>query len=195
MMKRIWILPFTVVFAVLSFAQEETLVGGELHSGGYGGPVWKVGFFDGRLGLLSGGRGGWIINHKVAIGGGGYSLLLDVKSDAVSSNGRPLYIDMTYGGFEIEYIHDSDRLIHWTIHALLGTGTVKTKVHDPVETVDTDAFYIVEPSMNFDFNMARWFRIGFGFSYRLAFGVDLEGISSSDIHGLSGLVIFKFGRF
>ena len=195
MMKTLWIIFLIILSMNCLFAQEETLVDGEFHSGGYGGPVWKVGLINGKVGMFSGGRGGWIINHRVAIGGGGYSLLFNIDTDAVSENGKPLYLDMSYGGFEIEYIHHSDRLVHWTIHTLLGRGAVKLKEHNPNEAKESDSFYILEPSFNIDLNVASWFRIGFGGSYRIALGVDLDGVSSSDICGPSALIIFKFGRF
>jgi len=41
----------------------------------------------------------------------------------------------------MEYIHQSDRLMHWTIHANLGSGTVKLREHNPNEVVETDRFY------------------------------------------------------
>lgn len=188
-MKKCLIILLVIFMATPLLAQEETLVGRGIHSGGYGGPVWKVGLVNGKTGLFSGGRGGWIINHKFAIGGGGYSMITDVEADG------QLYLDMEYGGFEMEYIHKSNKLIHWTIHTLLGAGTVKLKEHDPRDDIESDRFYLIEPSFNFDFNVADWFRIGLGASYRLAFGVDMSGVTSSDVSGPSGLIILKFGSF
>ena len=62
-MKRLFICLLSILLVAPSLAQEETLVEGEFHSGGYGGPVWKAGLVNGKVGLYSGGRGGWIINH------------------------------------------------------------------------------------------------------------------------------------
>lgn len=194
-MKKYFIIASFMVLTLPLLAQEETLINGGFHSGGYGGPVWKMGWINGHLGLFSGGRGGWIINHTFVIGGGGYSQVLDVETDQVSVNEKPLYLNMSYGGFEMEYIHKSDKLIHWTIDMMVGSGHVKLKEHNPNEAIETDNFFMVEPSFNVDVNVSQWFRIGLGLSYRFALGVDLPGMGSLDISGPSGLVIFKFGSF
>lgn len=194
-MKKCFLILYLIFSTIPLLAQEETLVDNGFHSGGYGGPVWKMGWINGYLGLFSGGRGGWIINHTFVIGGGGYSQVLDVKTDYISVNEKPLYLNMSYSGFEMEYIHDSNRLVHWTIHAMIGGGKVRLKEHNPNETVEMDNFFMVEPSFNVDMNVSTWFRIGLGVSYRLALGVDLPGIGSSNVSGPSGLVILKFGSF
>ncbi len=194
-MKRCFVILFSLFTSISLLAQEETLIDDGFHSGGYGGPVWKIGWVNGHLGLFSGGRGGWIINHTFVLGGGGYSQLLDVKTDQFSTEGKPLYLNVGYGGFEMEYIHESDKLIHWTVHAMIGSGYAKLKEHNPNEAVKTDNIYMFEPSFNVDVNVSQWFRIGLGLSYRLAMDVDLPGITSSDVGGPSGLVILKFGSF
>jgi hypothetical protein len=184
---------FLLVFPLL--AQEETLISKPFHSGGYGGPVWKAGLVNGKFGMFSGGRGGWIINHTLVIGGGGYSSLVDIETNAISDNDRPLYLEIYYGGGELEYIHNSDKLVHWTIHTLFGSGSAKLKEHAPDKTMETDQFFLLEPSFNMDLNITSWFRLGAGVSYRLALGLDMDIISSSDISGPSGQIIFKFGSF
>lgn len=194
-MKKYAIIIAFVLLITPLMAQEETLVGEGFHSGGYGGPVWKAGWVNGKLGMFSGGRGGWIINHTIALGGGGYSLIMDVEYDGASIGGKPLYLNLQYGGFMIEYIHHSDRLMHWTVDLLLGSGGVKLREHDPTEAIDSEGFFIAEPGFNLDFNIATWFRIGLGVSYRLVFGVDMEGVEDADISGPSGGIFLKFGRF
>ena len=140
-MKNSLILFISIFIVTPLLAQEETIVGDLFHNGGYGGPVWKVGLFNGNAGILSGGRGAWIINHKFAIGGGGYGLITDVKSDAVSNDGKSLYIDLDYGGLEMEYIHKSDKLFHWTLHTMLAGGTVRLLEHNPTKTIETENFF------------------------------------------------------
>ncbi len=194
-MNKYGALFLSIFLAIPLLAQEETLIRDGFHSGGYGGPVWKVGLINSKVGLFSGGRGGWIINHTFVIGGGGYQQLLDVETDAVSSDGKPLYLNLSYGGFEMEYIHDSDRLVHWTIHVLIGSGIVKLKEHNPNKAFKTDNLFMVEPCFDIDMNVSEWFRIGVGVSYRVAMGVDLPRITSSDVSGPSGLIILKFGSF
>jgi hypothetical protein len=103
---------------------EETLLTGRLVHGGFGGPVVKFTRLRGEFGVLVGGRGGWVINHCFSIGGGGYGLV-----NAVSGpEGIPLRVDPVltagYGGFEMEYIHHSGRLMHSSVQLLIGGGGV-----------------------------------------------------------------------
>lgn len=186
---------FSVIFAVSLIAEEKTLASGSFHSGGYGGPVLKVGLVNGEIGLFSGGRGGWIINHTFVVGGGSYTLMAEVETDGPSPDQKKMYLDLEYGGLELEYIHNSDEILHWTIHATLGGGAVRLMEHDPREKIEDDGLFIFEPSFNCDVNVFPWFRLGFGASYRLAFGVNIPGIDNSDISGPSGGITFKFGSF
>ena len=194
-MKKFLILLLSILLATSLMAQEETLVGEEFHSGGYGGPVYKVGMINGKTGMFTGGRGGWIINHKFVIGGGGYGLVSDIETDMVSENGEKLYLDLDFGGLELEYIHNSDKIVHWTIHTMLGRGKATLLEHDPKSAEESDHFYMVIPSFDVDFNINSWFRIGVGASYRLALDLDLDQLSNSDVSGLSALIILKFGSF
>lgn len=193
-MKEKAFILLVLFLAISSAAEEETLVGKEIHSGGYGAPVWKLTSINGRTTSLSGGRGAWLINHKFGIGGGGYGTVTDVKSEFTLDD-QPLYIRLDYGGVELEYIHQSDKVLHWTVHALLGKGTVKLRQHKPDRDVQSDAIYLLEPSLNADVNIATWFRIGFGISYRYAIDLDLAPLASSAMNGLSGTLCLKFGSF
>jgi hypothetical protein len=194
-MKKNLLVLVALFMGVSIKAHEQTPRSDNIPCGGYGGPVFKVGTFNGKTGLLSGGRGAWIINHQVAIGGGSYSFISDIRSDKLSSNENPLYMDLSYGGFEIEYIHKSEKMVNWTVHTLIGGGTVELLEHNPTATIATDKIFIVEPSLNININISNWFRIGLGISYRLSMGLDLVEISHSDINGFSSQIIFKFGRF
>lgn len=193
MMKKVFVL-FALFLVASLAAQEETLVGEGMHSGGYGGPVWKLTTINGKIASLSGGRGAWLINHRFGIGGGGYSTITDVKSDFIEGQ-KPLFIALDYGGFELEYIHQSDKLLHWTAHAFFGKGTVELEYHAPEKDFLSDGIYLIEPSLNADVNLAKWFRIGVGVSYRVVMGLELEPLTQADISGFSGLIILKFGSF
>ncbi len=194
-MKKCMLLILCLLLFVSLHAREKTLATGSFDNGGYGGPVWKVGLVNGELGMFTGGRGGWIINHTFAVGGGGYGLITRVDTDLQSTGSNDLFLDLEYGGFEMEYIHNSDEIFHWTVHATLGGGTIRLMEHNPNEAIDSDAIYIFEPSLNLDINIFTWFRLGLGASYRLALDVNLMGIDEADISGPSGGIIFKFGSF
>jgi len=186
MKKYLLILIVLVLLIPFSaFAEEKTLVGDKVDHGGYGGPVLKFRSLGGDLGVIVGGRGGWIINHTFVIGGGGYGLANDITIDGDD-------LQMDYGGFEIEYIWRSDSVVHFTIHTGIGWGKVEMLDGEYV----SDKFFYIEPTFNGEVNIMSWFRINAGVGY---FWVDniqgMPGLSSSDVRGITGTIVFKFGWF
>lgn len=81
-------------------AQEQTLLKSEGERGGFGGPVIKFTSVNGQAAILVGGRGGWIFDHSLAIGGGAYTVVneIDAPKDALPLEG-PLDIEFGYLGF------------------------------------------------------------------------------------------------
>ena len=99
-------------------AQEETLFSGDVEFGGFGGPVVKCSQINNKNALLVGGRGGWIIDHRITIGGGGYGLVTKVPTISSQVDGADApSLGMGYGGLEVGYVYNSDRLIHPAFHA------------------------------------------------------------------------------
>ncbi len=185
-MKKVLIVAVLIVVAVpfIAGAQEQTLISGEIESGGYGGPVVKLSGVNNGIGLFMGGRGGWIINHSFIIGGGGYGLANDIF---VSSK----KLDFGYGGLELGYVFLSDSLVHFTLHSLIGFGGVSFQ-DDPASS---DEVFVLEPEATVVLNITRFFRIAAGVSYRFVTGVTAAGVSDVSLSGLSGLLAFKFGSF
>ncbi len=193
MLKKI--LALVILLPALVFSQAETLVGNGFENGGYGGPLFRIGIVKGKVVAFTGGRGAWIINHRFAIGGGGYSMMSSVKTDGLSPGGDPLYLKMETGGFELEYINDSDKLLHWTVHLTLGGGAVRLIERSPDKEIYSDHMYLVEPSANLDMNITEWFRLGAQASYRLVMGLDLPVVTNGDVSGPTIGLILKFGSF
>lgn len=180
-----------------AFAQEETLISGPIESGGFGGPVLKIGSFNGEAAVLVGGRGGWIINHSFIIGGGGYGLVNDVKAKVPGPFGER-YLNFGYGGLELEYISQPDRLINFSFQALIGAGGLGWRdedVHVGTRNSDSDTFFIVEPGINATLNVTPYLRISGGVSYRYISGVQSPASSNADLSGPSGVLTFRFGKF
>lgn len=193
-MKRILLL-LLVLMAVFAFAQEERLIGDKIESGGFGGPVWKGTRLNGESAFITGGRGGWVINHTFVIGGGGYNTLGDVKTNLTSADGKALFLRMEYSGLEIEYIHHSDKLVHWTAMALFGGGRVRLREHDPGRETQSDGFSLVDAGVNAELNILKWLRVNAGAGYRMVFGIETSGLSNADIGGPEAQVTLKFGSF
>jgi len=181
-------------------AQEETLFSGDVEHGGFGGPVIKFSQINNKNALLVGGRGGWIIDHRITIGGGGYGLITKVPTINSQVDGADsLSLGMGYGGFQLGYIHNSNRMIHFAFQTLIGGGGVSHMQWDNEFDFnfeeEGDGFFILEPSVDVVLNVSTFFRICAGISYRYISGVDLDGLSDSDLSGTSAQLTLKFGSF
>jgi len=80
--------------------EEETLLGGGFESGGYGGPVVKFTNVKGEFAVMAGGYGGWLINHSLMLGGGGYGLVTHHYLD-VPAGSFKLYVVEHHGNGNI----------------------------------------------------------------------------------------------
>jgi len=180
-----------------AFAQDETLIDGPIESGGFGGPVIKVGSFNGEAGMLVGGRGGWILNHSFIIGGGGYGLVNNVKAKVLGPYGER-YLNFGYGGLELEYVSHPHRLVNFSFQTLIGAGGLSWRDPDVkvgMRDSDNDTFFIVEPGVNVTINVTTYFRLSGGVSYRYISGVQSPASNDVDLSGPSGVLTFRFGKF
>ena len=195
------ILPVTMLALMLSAgmvaAAEQTLIGGLLEHGGYGGPVVKFSGIGHEFAVLAGGQAGWIINHKLVLGVGGYGLATDHR---LGEKWRQIYqsdkLAMGYGGLFFGYIDNSDRIVHPVLQVLIGGGTISPRERDNYRDDDNqDAFFVIEPQMGVEINFTTFMRVETSLGYRWVNGVESFGYDDSDIGGTAGSLIFKFGRF
>jgi len=195
--KKLFVIILFVVGSVL-YAQEETLLGDEeVSHGGFGGPVVKFTTIKDKFGVLVGGRGGWIINHSFVIGGGGYGLVNEIEGTRYFSGERML-LNFGYGGFEMEYIMNWDKIAHGSVYLMIGGGGVnQRRSWDDWDWDDkeTDAFFVLEPAVNLEVNMTSFFRLGVGASYRFVSGINENNLEDNDFSGPSATLTLKFGKF
>lgn len=185
-----------IVFYLSTFAQEETLVCGEVESGGFGGPAVQLTQINGEGAVLVGGRGGWIINHTFVLGGGGYGLVTDVSAKIADTAKGLRYLEMGYGGLDLEFIASSNRLVHLSFGLLVGGGGVRYKDERiTVSNESMDSFFVLEPSAHINLNVTHFFRIAAGVSYRYVNGVNSPITSNTDLSGPSAILTLKFGKF
>ena len=196
-MKNLFIILLVVILSYPAMAQDETLISGEVESGGYGAPIFKVGPINGATGIFVGGQGGWIINHSFVLGGKGYGLVNNVDIEG-SQN---LKLDFGCGGVLLEYIFSSEKILHVVINTMIGAGGVryaeKDYSNDYEGEVDynSSSFFVLEPGINLDLNVSSYFRIGAGVTYRYVSGVEYENLTNADLSGVTGEIVFKFGSF
>ena len=203
-MRDLAVIVMLFTLAVNVAAQEEqTIFKGEVESGGlFGGPVVKFTSINDQSAVMVGGRGGWVINHSFVIGGGGYGVVTEVDAPAgVMPEEGPLDIELGYGGFELEYIIRPNSLAHFSVYTFIGCGSARyVKDVGPVtesneQVGESDLVFVLEPALNGELNVTKWFRLNAGVSYRLVNGIDLEGLKDSDFSGMAATLTLKFGTF
>lgn len=187
------------VMSIPALAREKTLIGdlADLDHGGFGGPIVRLTQINGESGVLVGGRGGWIIDHRYVLGGGGYGLVNNIEVTGIDSAGQDL--EMGYGGGMLEVIVFSDALVHFSVELLVGAGgaTCAANWKDGASAANwkDDAFFIAEPGANLMVNITDFFRFGVGASYLYVEGLNYGDIGDDDLTGLSVGLTFKFGKF
>ena len=204
---------FFLLVSSLLFSQEETIFDkGIYESGGFGAPVLAFTTLNGEPAILKGGRGGWIINNMIVIGGGGYSTISRHTSSGISHTygGKTFEpnIRLNYGGLELEFISNPNRIVHTSFYLLIGGGDIRLEaptLEFPLSTskpdYKSDEFFILDPRINVEINLVSWFRVNAGIGYRAVFGVDYQpfddiaSIGNSDIGGFTAMMTFKFGKF
>ena len=200
-MNMITTLILIIMISVPGFAEDETLMKGRVSHGGFGGPVVKLTQIKNDFSVLVGGRGGWIINHSIVLGGGGYGLVNDNIDERIIPPDTTLFLTMGYGGFEFEYIITPHRLLHASFGTLIGGGGLDYSYRSPDRYYNNhrqwydDAFFVFEPGANAEMNVTSFFRFVLGASYRLVAGVETSGLDDSDLSGPSANITLKFGKF
>ena len=184
----------------------ETLV----NSGGFGGMLsitTKASSLNKQECLLVGAEVAMIFGHSLNIGFAGYGLTTRVQSNNQDIDGHNLFYDMGYGGFFIEPVILSKKLVHVTFPVVLGAGGVGesySRMYDYNENMNyndnwnpyySDAFLVAEPGISAELNIARWMRLSAGASYRFVSQLDLPNTPSNAFSGVAGNVSIRFGWF
>jgi len=193
-MKRLMIVVFILALAGAAVPQDETLLGDEIESGGYGAVVVKYGRILGADGVFVGGQGGWVINHSFVLGGGGYGLANQVPVDGSDCP----YLGFGYGGLLLEYIFSPRKLVHGSIQCLIGAGGVSYSEEwscGEDYSWQSDAFFALEPAASLMLNLHKNVRAGIGASYRYVADVEFEDFTDSDLSGGTAHILIKFGVF
>lgn len=191
--------------------KQQTLLDSEYESGGYGGPELILTEIMDKKSMLIGARGGWIIGNILSIGGAGYILLGD---NVIENYNQPemqgydstVYLRMAYGGMFMEYINNSNKIVHFTVNALVGfggasyTGSIKKLINMPEEkqkdwNLENSTFFVFSPGISVDVNILPFFRLSAGASYRLTGALDLSRTDTNDLNSYNIFLMLKFGKF
>jgi hypothetical protein len=213
MKKTVVLSALSILLYSLAFSQDpgleyykskeiKTLFDHNKGGGGFGALTLGYSVIDDRKALLMGARFGWITGHSLGIGIGATGFINEVHHEPLTN--RDTYLSGGYGGLYIEPILLPGYPVHLSFPVLLGGGGVSyvSKESGLIrnKVLDSEAFLLIEPGVDLEFNLTRHFRFVIGASYRLptTFDIGRSAISDYDIgsiKGMSYMVTFKFGKF
>lgn len=184
-----------LIFTSISIAQNETLLSGDIDHGGFGGLMTHFSQVNEDLGILFGGYGAWLIDHKFALGGGGMGLVNDVKFGETGDGIR--YISFSYGGFYIGYLHNSGERVHFSLESFIGGGSVNlsTNGSDGDELLEDDNVFVIDPTLNAEINITHSIRFTLGLGYRLVSGIGMQNLADEDLSSPILRTSIRFGAF
>jgi hypothetical protein len=157
--------------------------------GGYGGPIVAYSRMLGRDGVLVGGEGAVLIDHRLSFGGAGY-VFSRSPDGPPAPDGTPREFFTGYGGVLIRYAVYSDLPIYASFGTLVGGGAIALaprhdddEDEDDNDNVETRGFFVLQPDVSLHANATRWLRFGLIFGYRIATAVDHFDYHGSDMSG------------
>ena len=188
--------------------------GDKIKHGGYLALTIDYGQIDGKDALLVGGRGGWIINHRLALGLGGKGIANSISypSNSSSTYFDKYYLKGGYGGLLIEPMFFPMSAINISVPVIIGAGgaAYTEKIdwdnnwgdNSNNNSIYSSPFFVLEPGIEVNLNLVKFMRISFGGYYRYTAGLNLTEPNNpdtkSDTHlldGFSGAIALKFGLF
>lgn len=181
----------------------QTLTGSGRNVGFYFGFSTGYSQIEGYDAFSAGTTFAMIANHGLAIGFSGKGFFTEPYELAPNSNTSYSYAG-GYGGFLIEPIIFPKYPVHVSFPILLGAGGITrnrmTNFDYPYDYTDVyveeaEAFMIVEPGVEIEFNVARWMRLAIGGSYRFTTSLEPSEFDSNPLNGFTGGMSFKFGKF
>lgn len=188
--------------------QSQSLFGSNSSFGGYVAFSFGYKDYNGSAAFVSGGRFMFVANHCLGIGFGGKGMVSNTQTTPYDNNShnRYTYNYGGYGGLYLEPVIMSLKPIHVTFPILLGAGAIGESIWDDDYNESTSyndygtrlssAFFVTEPGVDIEFNIARWFRISLGAAY--TFTSDIEGVLNIDTNAMNGFnynMTFKMGWF
>jgi hypothetical protein len=185
-----------------------TLLDNSNHVGGYGAFSMRYFSMENRDGMMFGGRGGVIVGHGIAFGLTGTGFITQPNYDAMV--GDDAMVAGGYGGIFIEPILLPKFPVHIAFPVTIGAGGIGYSINRYYDNNNNNldnnwmkgrGFLILEPGVEVEFNVFRYFRFALGASYKMTSNIDLRYDNNSAIvprNALKGAtmgVTFKFGSF
>lgn len=156
----------------------QTLLSDEIVFSGFGSPFVEFSSVNDQFAVILGGGGGLMVNQSVFIGGYFEGLLtkhyredLDTIVDTEKTK-----ISFEHGGIWLGYVYKHQKAVHGGLSMKLGWGEIDLKDSEngnPDSEYDyRDRIFTIQPQVEIEFNMTRWFKINVGAGYRFVTGID-----------------------
>ena len=160
-------------------------------SGWFVAPTFTTSSFDGSLAYSPGIRGGIFLNRRVAVG---------VTANAIGNDDShysdtPVRNVGSYGGLLLEYVVQSNRLLHATVESTIGSGRWCVEISEERDGCFGRNFMVFEPVANLEVNVAKHVRVATGVGYRFAVAGGGPGPNSDGMSSLVARTSLIFGSF
>lgn len=201
-MKKITLLALFSLVSIIVFSQEKEKQNDEFRTI-FGDTKFKVSgemafnmafsSFDGDYAVQTGGSMGILLNRQLIIGGYGQGVSIDRVYELYDGINDFANVGVSHGGFWLGYIIMPDKAIHPTVSVQTGWG--RAKIESDYSDY-TDNIFAVNPMVDVELNITRFFKIGIGGHYTFVNGINtLEGVSNEEFSGPGGTLSFRFGWF
>jgi len=218
-MKRISLMLALLLTTTLLFAQDETNKSTDEIKTVFGkGKKAKLGWFVGidpgytafgsKSVWLAGLSTGMIINHNFTIGLTGRAWVnrntLYYPNITDTTGG---YLEGGYGGVLFEYTLFPKSVVHVTFPVMIGAGGAGYITDETYyqwnrndwdyrhKTLDSDAFFVVEPGVRAEVNLLKFMRLNAGISYRYVGDLQLIKTPKDLMSNFTATIGLKFGKF
>lgn len=187
--------------------------GKDYRNGGWGGPTAAFTEVLDQPALLTGLRGGWMIDHRFTLGLAGYGLVTNAPNPSYDqwlvAQGEVLHhtsqFRMGYGGLLLEPVIGYKSPVHVTLPVLIGAGGCTYQTYGPRPFRDSahhvgrfgrgEAFFVVEPGVELELSLVRMVRVAIGASYRHTTDIDLPATPADALRGMNATFTVKVGQF
>ena len=176
-----------------------TLFGNNIDHGGYLSLGANYSQINDKDAILIGGKLGWVIDHRLTIGLGGYGFVNNIEFDDIIDD-ENFELVGGYGGLLIEPIMMSRMPVHISFPIIIGAGGVGYQKdndywEDEWEWEDSDAFFVIEPGIEVELNLIKYLRFAVGATYRHTADLNLVNTKSDILNGVSYGFSIKVGKF
>lgn len=205
-MKRIMLIVLMIFFGSSTFGQSQgskklfTLDGNDI--GGYIGVNGRLTSVNSLAAGLIDIRIAAVINNNWAIGYNSTGLWNDRHLNTLVTDGV-YHLMGSYQGVYIERIFIPGENLRYSMSLLIGQGTVKYEYCRSViadkkwyeEIIDQAEFYIIEPTIEMNYNILGEFWLGANVGYNLTTSIRMMDTDSGLLNNINGGLSIKYGMF